>query len=300
MPADRGATHQDYYDTVPSRDQRPGDIWRDLPTGGLLGCERVRGIVITPACDLANSKVETITYLPVVPMRSVFSLVGALPQIRRSLIGQLKVAEIEAPQEEGAVHPLKVPKADSLTEMERAIQARLQSTPGAKATDACARASAGVRVLRVIAAGKLAPISNADIELLHGKDWEAIKRDLIKNKELDFYFLPYDRQSESYSGVPEHSLVLFRYPITIPAILLEMALDADGYPDWENALDNVQAWCPTANAFRVVRPIKLVSLRIPFISDLLTRYVRLYGRLGSPDFTTETIERYCSEVSGAA
>jgi len=105
-------TMQDYYDLSPSSGNSQGDIWVDLPTHGLLGPNAVTGIVITPACDLANSKVETITYLPVVPVCRFFSMPVAIPELRSATEGQLKAAQMEgllkwfdafAPPEDGSL-----------------------------------------------------------------------------------------------------------------------------------------------------------------------------------------------------
>jgi hypothetical protein len=57
---------RDYYDFLPPNIHRTGDIWKALPTFGTLNCGLTAGIVMTPACDLANNKSETITYIPIV------------------------------------------------------------------------------------------------------------------------------------------------------------------------------------------------------------------------------------------
>jgi hypothetical protein len=57
---------RDYYDFLPPNVHRTGDIWKSLPTFGTLSCRSAPGIVITPSCDLANNKSETITYIPII------------------------------------------------------------------------------------------------------------------------------------------------------------------------------------------------------------------------------------------
>src|SRR5947208_622781 len=86
-----GPSTRDYYDLYPSLDHVPGDIWVDLPTCGVLPFQHLAGVVISPACDMANRKVETITYLPIVTVRTWFSTVAALPDIRRVVDGQWRV-----------------------------------------------------------------------------------------------------------------------------------------------------------------------------------------------------------------
>src|SRR5207249_4320046 len=48
-----------FYVDFPAGELATGDIYRDLPTFGLLPAPRAPGIVITPACDLAQSKTPT-------------------------------------------------------------------------------------------------------------------------------------------------------------------------------------------------------------------------------------------------
>src|SRR4051812_20228192 len=83
-----------YYDTSPMLGNSPGDIWSGLPTHGLLGTPHVSGIVITPACDLANHKVDTVIYLPVIRVLRYYSTMAALPEIRQAIERQLGVADI--------------------------------------------------------------------------------------------------------------------------------------------------------------------------------------------------------------
>src|SRR5438105_2178746 len=85
---------RDYYDRNPSLDHVPGDIWSDLPTFGLLRAPTAHGLVITPACDLANRKVETITYLPILPISAYLTTAGFLPDVARGVNGQLEAAGV--------------------------------------------------------------------------------------------------------------------------------------------------------------------------------------------------------------
>jgi hypothetical protein len=72
---------EDFYDFHPDGRFVPGDIWSDLPSFGVLQSHRVRGVVITPSCDLANAKTETVSYLPIVPILSYFAIPAGLPKI---------------------------------------------------------------------------------------------------------------------------------------------------------------------------------------------------------------------------
>ena len=65
---------KDIYNLSPNPVHRPGDIWDCLPTFGTLPTPFTRAIIITPACDLAQGKTNTITYLPIISLRSYFLL----------------------------------------------------------------------------------------------------------------------------------------------------------------------------------------------------------------------------------
>ena len=56
-------------------------------THGLLKESHLPGVVITPACDLANDKVETISYLPIIPIRNYLATTSFLPEIKNAMLG---------------------------------------------------------------------------------------------------------------------------------------------------------------------------------------------------------------------
>jgi hypothetical protein len=66
--------------------------------------------------------------------------------------------------------------------------------------------------------------------------------------------------------------------------------------DWVGFTDGIAAQWPVALAYREMRPVKRLTVKSRFLSDLLTRYVGMYVRLGSPDFTAETIADYVREI----
>src|SRR5687767_4466012 len=103
----------DYYEFFPPSEHRVGDVWVDLPTFGMLGIERVAGIVITPACDLQNCKTETITYLPIVPIRQAFTLRGFRPMVLRAIGGQAQTLGINGFDEDAPFRPLEANEIDA-------------------------------------------------------------------------------------------------------------------------------------------------------------------------------------------
>lgn len=51
-----------------------------------------------------------------------------------------------------------------------------------------------------------------------------------------------------------------------------------------------------ASYFQEAKPLKTSKLHEKFLSDLLTRYVSLYIRIGSPDFEGEMIKQMLEEI----
>ena len=45
-----------------------------LPSHGLITSLCTSGVVVTPACDLANCKAETVTYVPIIPLGIFFRM----------------------------------------------------------------------------------------------------------------------------------------------------------------------------------------------------------------------------------
>ena len=289
-----------YYELNPPKGNYPGDIWCELPSGGLLGEERTSGIVITPACDLSNRKVDTITYLPIIPVLSYFSTTAFLPEVRRRVDGQLSTAGLA-----GLVkwsESLLPPEASALASAQRKLEECLESKSlGAKQLEAGRRALVGVRIIMEIAAPTLSRCNPEDLHnLFREKEWEQMRTQIVTNSyRNDIHFLPGDGQDKAWSGVPEHSLVLFRYPMTMPTELFESAQDV-GLSDWNSAVEVAARTMPVARAFSGVRPTKRIRLLPRFFADLMTRYVSIYIRIGSPDFSQGTVQRYAEDIGRTA
>ena len=130
--------------------------------------------------------------------------------------------------------------------------------------------------------------------LLGDKGWGQLVRQLLTNYRRDMHFLPADRFAE-WSILHEHSLVLFRYPLTAPVSIFDAAQDTT-IGDWTAWIEQNSAGYPLASSFRDSRPLKGLRLKKDFLADLLTRYAGLYIRLGSPDFSRETVEQFADEL----
>lgn len=286
---------QHYYDLLPTTEQQCGDIWSGINSNGLIGRSPTSGIVVTPACDLSQHKSETVTFLPIVSLRAYFSTLAALPEVKRAVTtavngagGDIKIAWGD--------HIYRPPSMDSLQATGESVEARLAATkPGTKEEMVLNRVQAGLRILRAISAPDLTQIAASDLTSVFAH-WTDIKARLVRNSHSSFlHFLPSDEQGAEFFGLRHHSLVMFRYPTTVPIEVLDLASGASD-TTWKNVIQaNIQAVAALEN-YREVLPIKMLRLKSEFLADLLSRYVTVYNRIGSPDFTDASIKRMCSEV----
>ena len=163
---------KDYYDYSPEQGNAAGDIWIDLPTFGMLGTERLPGLVITPACDLSNRKVETITYLPILSLRQFFSTDGALPEVRRTIDGQLRAAGMDNPVNlpAGFTHP----DASELDRLQGVLKEKLNGRVGQKERTFIERALVGVDLMRNIIDASLIEADAGDLSHFFGSSRKCV------------------------------------------------------------------------------------------------------------------------------
>jgi hypothetical protein len=292
MPITAPLTSASFYEKLPPPDHRTGDIWRGLPTFDLFGDSSSSGVVITPACDLANKKCETVTYLPIIPVsdyvgspafrhecwQEITQVLSRLPDYgaivppsRYGLICDADLGCLVQPGKDANGKPL--PEADL---------ARLSAYQEYVTASRCGNASMK-HLKSFIKPERLA-------SLLSKLATNALKPDI--------HFLPQDGQPQSYSAVPVHSVVLFRYTLTIPISALQLAQDCTE-AQWSvrqkesapavPALKHMPSW-----------PIKVASLRGEFLSDLISRYLNMYIRLGSTDFSEESVRSMIHEIGASA
>ena len=157
--------------------------------------------------------------------------------------------------------------------------------------------SAGIRILRNMACPELIESNPEDIKSLIGeKAWRSHTESLVSNSfRSDLHFLPSDAQESAFSGVAAHSLVLFRYPLTAPVEIFECAQDVS-LVNWPATLARIARIKPMANTFVQEKPIKRIRLVPRYLADLLTRYVAIYIRIGSPDFSEKAVSRLAKEI----
>jgi hypothetical protein len=285
-----------YYDTLPALAHRCGDVWRGLPTFGTLGPESCTGIVVTPACDLSWRKSDTATYLPVIPLRAYFSLDAALPLVMEKLSAAATQLRSDLAPDWSSDAYL-APSHDDLDAACKNLDSFAAAQQlGGKDTRALSQVKSGIEIIKYIKREGTYEIPVSTLECLFGSEWGKLKERMIRNNfSPATHFIPRDMQDDIFSGVKAHSLVLFRYPLTIPLRILNLAQET-GQDGWQARLDSMGLPKLLRDAFAGERPIKLLSLRSTFLSDMLTRFSALYNRVGSPDFTGETVATYKAEV----
>jgi hypothetical protein len=288
MPAINRIEPKHFYDFLPSLDHRTGDIWRGLPTFGLYANKTTDAVVVTPACDLANQKCETITYLPIVSLEEYLSSspyrYECWLEVQNALT-KLKLADRVTPP-----NRFELALGDEL----KAALASLSSSE--LDTAAGKQVAAYLEYLKLTEKHEIAPISQIQRIFGKGRFKDQIDRAITNSLKADIHFLPADGQSTEYSAVKTHSLIAFRYPMTVPIELLDLAQRTTAQA-WPIELERARPRCPSAASF-LHWPVKLARLRDDFLADMLSRYVSMYIRLGSRDFSRETVEQISTEIIG--
>jgi hypothetical protein len=269
-----------YYKDLPDNQHRTGDIWAGFPGFDLFPKHAggVPAIIITPACDLSQSKTHTITYLPILTVRELLSTDVGYSLVRPAVQGMLK-----ANQHSDFAELLDRGGMPDVTTID--LLDDLALTNAGWRPEGRERFRAGVRALRSLLAGHLDAGKYARAAI-PTKEWERFRDGIVKNSFADdLHFLPPEQPLYEFSAIREPSVVLFRYPMTIHRRELERASDASA------ALD--------PSAIFPSKPLKVTRLEREFLSDLLTRFARLYVRLGSTDFTYEAIAAFATKIDEA-
>lgn len=276
-----------YYERKPPQHHYTGDLWSGIPTYGLLNVAKTNAVVITPACDLSNRKVETVVMLPIQSLRDYL----CSPTSLRLTSGILKQAG-------RAVLPgfELWPSVKTLPDdfWLRGIEEQLSR--GLKASEsAINRIRSGISVLLGLRDSGTATYS--DVERLYGKDLERHLDQIIRNhpEKPDTYFLPPDRIAEP-PCIQRPSVVLLRYPLTFPVALLDLANERKNLPDWDRVLSHEFPSFLMGAHFRDERPLKFARLERLVSLDLVSRYSALALRVGLPDLASAKIARIKSEI----
>ena len=258
----------------------------------------VSGVIVTPACDLMNRKVDTATYLPVLSVRELLRSRSFLPEVLRTIDGQLTAGGVSLRFDSDPVSV--VAHAATARALDGLVTERLESrTLAAKERAALLRAQAGITVAQAIVSADVRDLVSETRLLLGEKELNNVVTRVVTNSyRTDLHFLPPDEQRPEWSLITEPSVTLFRYPLTLPLDVLDIAASADETA-WTQSLRGLEPLFPCVSQL-TRRPVKSLRIRPRFLSDLLTRFTALFGRLGSPDFSTTSVSRYVIQICGAS
>jgi hypothetical protein len=125
----------------------------------------------------------------------------------------------------------------------------------------------------------------------------ALLRKIITNSyRTEIHFLPGDGKAGESSAIASHSVALFRYAFSMPTTILNLA-QYSSPSTWRSAVESLKPVHAILPMFPE-RPVRMATLKGDFLSDLISRYIGMYVRLGSRDFTEDTIEQYATELEG--
>lgn len=282
-----------YYDLMPKIDLEIGDIWHNLPTFGNLGIDHLTGIVITPSCDLSNCKVETITYLPILSINGYFSSRGFAAEYVRIIRNQASCANIPL----GSTWDLRGVELPSLPSVEDVILKAEKLVMGQqKISIAAKRIISAAKVIKYIKGVKCDCLNALIVKAMGEKDYNRKLTEIIRNSySQDIHFLPKVETGVQEGALPAHSVALFRYPLTLPIELLRAANDIS-VKEWRGATSQLEREFPVARHLSLFRPLKVATMRPRFLNDLVARFVALHVRMGSPDFSNETIDDFVKSI----
>jgi hypothetical protein len=281
----------DYYDSLPPNLHRTGDIWKHLPHFDSVYPRPTSGLVVTPACDLAQRKVETATFLPILTVTEYLNSPGFFFELWLEITVTL--------QKLGLTHLVIPPERFELPLLEdlelSLAQARQISELEKQKSSHVIRLTAYKEYVRSQNEKTLVPL--VDIEKIFvGTNFDKILKKLTTNGyKSDVHFLPCDGKPYDSSAVPEHSVVLFRYASSIPLSLLDIA-QVSIQSQWTEGAKRIFQGMDALRSHFSTCPVRLATLKDDFLSDLLSRYVGMQIRLGSRDFTDDTVEHLVKQL----
>ena len=281
---------RNYYDSIPPQQHYTGDVWSGIPSYGLLSSSVINAVVITAACDLANRKVETVTLLPIISVRSYLS---SSPSIR------MMASTVKQAGKALFSDFLLWPDVDLLPSPEwvHIVSEKLLALNSSddKLSPKIARLRSGLNVLTSLLND--IQVEFSDVKLLYGKEYDRQLDQILRNhpEKPDTYFFPADPVGTS-PCIDVPSVALLRYPITIPVRILDYANDTRNLPDWNRAISTEMARISAAQYFSEIRPLKFSRITKLVMLDVITRHTMLQLRVGLPNYSTGKLKRITAQI----
>jgi len=288
MPSAPQIEARDFYKNMPSLNHETGDIWHNLPGFGLPNKVTVTGIVISPACDLSQKKTETATVIPIIPVSEYLYSKAFYGEVWNEVFNRLKPygAEEHPPADRFSHPPIHL------------FEHALKSIEGDKKQIAFhARLTEYKKYIEYTQA----PLNERSIDrpsvelILSEKRYgEILKKIFCNSFKSDIHFFPAYGSLSNFAAIPSHSVALFRYVYSIPLEILDAAqCSRDEW--WSEDCKRMSLTAPMIEHFDAC-PLKVSTLKDDFLSDMISRYLGMFMRLGSRDFTTTSLDNFIKEI----
>jgi hypothetical protein len=255
-----------YYIQLPTGGPTQGDIWSNLPFANGTN-QLCNGLIITPRCDFAHSKSPVLNYLPIVSLEQYLRSAACFPHIEQVLSDTREsVRSKSGPLGVESLFELDIP----LDEIGRAIELQ-RSDPGRPHSKQYEKArldfeigSKKIRELSLLLQKPTLTLNEIQSSFSK-KRLLSIQRDLIRNNNVDTYFLP------PCTGLIEPpSLVLLRHIYTCPIAAVDPSVRGGSLPP----------------------PERLIRLASPFIESLMSKFAALFTRVGTRDIPDPVVQTF--------
>lgn len=263
-----------YYMQLPSGSVTQGDIWTDLPSGSAQ-TSLCAAVIITPRCDFAHSKSPVINYLPIITLNDYMLSVGGISIIQRFIAESretLRRKSVELGVD--AYFELDLP----IDEIIQVVRSLVIPADGRRSKTLEASRIEFERVSADIASASrlLSSTDRLTMTQLRSfatqKLFDRVQRDLIRNNNVDTYFLP-----PCQSLIETSSVVLLRHIYTCPIALLERGPASSGRATRYNKQ-------PT--------PQRLLRINSPFLESLMSKFAALFTRVGTRDIPEAAVNSF--------
>jgi len=290
MPIANKIEPKDFYENLPSSTNETGDIWLSLPSWGIAGLNKCAGVVITPACDLSQKKTEAVLILPIISIVDYFFSKSFFFDIWNEYGSKIKNAGFE-------INPSTRFDNPSVSDLNLMLQEIVREK---KHATLCEQVKEYINYINYteLEYGERIKHQLPNIEVLLGKKKydDIIKKMITNSYKSDVHFFPAYYNAGDYSAVPKHSLALFRYAYSVPVEIFDAAQTSSDSL-WQDDRILLTKSYPIAREFNSW-PLKASRLKDDFLSDLISRYLSMFMRLGSRDFTSHTVGTFITEIKG--
>lgn len=292
MPKANKIEAKDYYKNLPANEHETGDIWSGFPCHALTNKETTTVIVITPACDLSQKKSETVTVLPIISIAEYLYSKSFYSEIWNEFSPRLKaLGDEDYSPESRLVNPPIIKLREAIKKIDTQKKQKYQQLRD--------QINAYIEYIIYVESksDQQKEMCAPDISrILGSKKFSEILKRIFKNShKSDIHFFPAYPNAGKFSAIPVHSVALFRYAYSVPIEILDTA-QASSENWWEQDKKTLSDHIPMIKSFKEW-PIKLSTLKDDFLSDLISRYLGMFMRLGSRDFTEHTINEFISEIT---